>query len=173
MSLRLVTVSLAAANAFVAEHHRHHDPAVGHKFSVGCWDLKRGALCGVAIVSRPVARRIDFRRTVEVVRLCTDGTTNACSILYAACARAAAALGYESIITYTLKAEEGASLRASGWTEDGDSPGRSWSTPSRPRDTEVLGPKRRWTKRLADPDGPVVVDAEPDDAQASLFGGAA
>lgn len=164
MNLRLVTVTLAQANAFVARLHRHHDSVVGHKFSVGAWSLSAGALCGVAIVSRPVARRIDHRRTLEVTRLCTDGTRNACSALYGAAARAAGALGYESIITYTLESEGGASLRASGWSVDGDSPGRSWSCPSRPRahEAQVLGAKTRWLKQLAPSGGPVVPDDKSD-----------
>ncbi len=33
--LTLTPVSLAEANAFVAQHHRHHRPVTGHKFSMG------------------------------------------------------------------------------------------------------------------------------------------
>ena len=53
--------------------------------------------------------------TLEVTRLCTDGTKNACSFLYGKAARAAFALGYRRIGTYTLPDEGGASLRAAGW----------------------------------------------------------
>ena len=74
-----------------------------------------GRLAGVAIVGRPVSRYLDDGKTLEVNRLCTDGTKNACSFLYAAAARAARAMGYQRIITYTLDTEGGASLRAAGW----------------------------------------------------------
>ena len=108
--LTLTPVSLAEANAFVAQHHRHHKPVTGHKFSIGC--TAEGRLVGVAIVGRPVSRYLDNGLTLEVNRLCTDGTKNACSMLYAAAWRAARAMGYEKIITYTLDTESGASLRA-------------------------------------------------------------
>lgn len=104
--LTLTPVSLAEANAFVAQHHRHHKPVTGHKFSIGC--TAEGRLVGVAIVGRPVSRYLDNGLTLEVNRLCTDGTKNACSMLYAAAWRAARAMGYEKIITYTLDTESSA-----------------------------------------------------------------
>ena len=70
--LMLIPVSLAEANAFVAQHHRHHKPVTGHKFSIGC--TADGQLVGVAIVGRPVSRYLDDGQTLEVNRLCTDGT---------------------------------------------------------------------------------------------------
>ena len=111
--MTLTPISLSEANAFVALWHRHHKPVVGHKFSIGC--EADGRLAGVAIVGRPVSRYLDDGKTLEVNRLCTDGTKNACSFLYAAAARAARAMGYQRIITYTLDTEGGASLRAAGW----------------------------------------------------------
>lgn len=80
--LTLIPVSLKEANAFVAEHHRHHKPVTGHKFSIGCQSM--GRLVGVAIVGRPVSRYLDDGLTLEVTRLCTTGERNACSMLYAA-----------------------------------------------------------------------------------------
>lgn len=115
--LELQPVTLAEANAFVAKHHRHHKPVTGHKFSIGC--IADGRLVGVAIVGRPVSRYLDNGLTLEVNRLCTDGTKNACSMLYAAAWRAARAMGYHKIITYTLDTENGASLRAAGWNFTG------------------------------------------------------
>jgi hypothetical protein len=88
---------------------------------------------GVAIIGRPTSRHRDDGLTLEVTRLATDGTRNACSFLYGASARAAFALGYTRIGTYILKSENGATLRASGWDLIGETPGRSWSVPSRPR----------------------------------------
>ena len=90
--LTLTPISLKDANAFVAQHHRHHRPVTGHKFSIACTEA--GRLAGVAIVGRPVSRYLDDGHTLEVNRLCTDGTKNACSFLYAAAWRAARAMGY-------------------------------------------------------------------------------
>lgn len=113
MSLRIVPVSFADAVAFVAEWHRHHAPPVGHKFSLGV--ARERVLCGVAIVGRPVVRHLDNGRTLEVNRTATDGTPNANSMLYGASWRAAKALGYDRLVTYTQAGESGASLRAAGW----------------------------------------------------------
>lgn len=145
MSLTIVPVSLEEANAFVEAFHRHHKPVIGHKFSLGVTDGK--AMAGVAIVGRPVARGNDDGLTLEVNRCCTDGTRNACSMLYGAAWRAAKAMGYRRLITYTLPEEGGASLRAVGWTLIGQRGGGNWNTPSRPRiDTDELlrGQKSLW-----------------------------
>lgn len=123
--LKLTPVSLKAANAFVAAHHRHHAPTVGHKFSIGC--SINDKLVGVAIIGRPVSRYLDDGYTLEVNRLCTDGTKNACSFLYAAAWRAAKAMGYRRIITYTLESEPGNSLRAAGWKRIGIAGGLRWT----------------------------------------------
>lgn len=111
--------------------------------------LKMGGLCAVAIVGRPVSRYLDDGFTLEVNRLCSDGTKNACSILYAAAARAARAMGYRKIITYTLDTESGASLRAAGWTNAGLAGGKAWTGSRRP--AQPLYPaqmKYRYEKRL-------------------------
>lgn len=106
-------IALAQANAFVIEHHRHHDAACGHKFSLGAFVGDK--LIGVAVIGRPSGRRLDDGETMEVTRLCTDGTRNACSKLYSAAAREARKQGARKIITYILCSENGASLRASNW----------------------------------------------------------
>jgi len=124
-------VELAEANAFVARHHRHHKPVIGHLFSLGC--SLDGKIVGVAIIGRPVARGRDDGVTAEVTRLCTDGTRNACSFLYGAAARASFALGFKRVGTYILASEPGTSLTAAGWRQIGEVRGRSWSAPSRPR----------------------------------------
>jgi hypothetical protein len=126
-----VRIDLAEANAFVAEHHRHHRPVVGHLFSLGA--VLGDKIVGVAIVGRPVSRMRDDGVTAEVTRLCTDGTKNACSFLYGAAARAAFALGFQRIGTYILSTEPGTSLTATGWRLIGERGGGSWSVPSRPR----------------------------------------
>ncbi len=140
MKMTVCPMKLDEANAFVRLLHRHHGNVVGHKFSLGA--VKDGELVGVAIVSRPVSRRRDDGRTLEVSRLCTDGTKNACSFLYGAAARAAFALGYTRIGTYILKSEDGTSLTACGWRLIGETPGKSWSVPTRHRtDKHPLGQK--------------------------------
>ena len=131
MKLRLAPIDFAQAAAFVREHHRHHTPPVGHKFSLAA--MVDDKLVGVAIIGRPVARGRDDGLTLEVTRLCTDGTKNACSFLYGAAARATFALGYRRIGTYILKREPGTSLEAAGWKLIGEVRGRSWSCESRPR----------------------------------------
>lgn len=143
MKLCSIPLDLDEANAFVAQHHRHHKPVVGHKFSIGA--TLGDEVVGAVIVGRPVSRRLDDGLTLEVTRLCTDGTRNACSFLYGAAARAAFALGYKRIGTYILKSEPGISLTAAGWRLVGETPGRSWSVPSRPRvDTHPLEPRLRF-----------------------------
>lgn len=111
--LELVPITLKEANAFVERYHRHHKPVVGHKFSIAASDGEK--IVGVAIVGRPVSRYLDNGLTLEVNRLCTDGTRNACSFLYSAAWRAARNLGYKKLITYILVSETGSSLKAAGW----------------------------------------------------------
>ncbi len=145
MSLRVTPINLDEANAYVHAFHRHHKPVPGAKF---CIAVSEGdQLRGVAIVGRPVARMSDDGLTLEVNRCCTDGTKNACSMLYGASWRAAKALGYIRLITYTLPEEGGASLRASGWRLLGMRGGGNWNCKSRPRiDTaEIMqGQKCLW-----------------------------
>ena len=139
----LIPLHLRDANRFVAEHHRHHKPVQGHKFSIGL--VRNGALIGVAIVGRPVARAVDDGLTAEVTRLCTDGTKNACSRLYAACWRAARAMGYQRIVTYIFDSETGTSLKAAGWQRLGHVAGESWNRPNRFRqDKHPLCAKRKY-----------------------------
>ena len=142
--LVIIPLDLAEANELVARWHRHHIPAVGHKFSIGVAN-EAAQVVGAIIVSMPVARRNNNGYTVEAVRVSTDGTPNACSSLYAAAWRAAKALGYKRLITYTLPSESGSSLKGAGWKIIGTTPGRSWHTPSRPRvDKHPLGQKLIW-----------------------------
>lgn len=151
MTLRLVPISLAQANEHVAAWHRHSNPVPGHKFSIGVAD-GNDVLRAVAIVGRPVARRYDDGLTLEVNRVASDGSHNACSMLYGASARAAFALGYRRLITYTHSSESGSSLRAAGWIVIAERPpSRPWSVPSRPRaDIGSAGVMRQlWEAREA------------------------
>jgi hypothetical protein len=129
--LRLIPISFAEASEFVARVHRHHKAPIGHKFSVAA--AIEDCVVGVAIVGRPVARGLQDGYTLEVLRVATDGSHNACSFLYGAAWRAARALGYSRLITYILQREPGTSLRAAGWRLVGEVTGRSWACQSRPR----------------------------------------
>lgn len=134
MSLRIVPVTFRQACAFVEAWHRHNQPPRGMVFAVGAAN-ETDTLVAVAIVGRPVARGFQDGQTLEVTRTCTDGTRNANSLLYGACWRAAKALGWTRLITYSQADESGASLRAAGWHVIGERPARKgWDVPSRPRD---------------------------------------
>ena len=141
--LVIVPCSISDAKEYVRQYHRHLSPPNSALFACAVVEDKR--LCGVAIVGRPVARGLQDGWTAEVIRVATDGTKNAPSALYGACWRAARALGYRKLITYTLTTEPGSSVRASGWHEVGTVKPRSWHTATRPRvDRQPLQAKIRW-----------------------------
>jgi hypothetical protein len=149
VSLQVVPVTLKEANAFIREHHRHSRAVPGVFFAIGV--MNGAGLCGVATVARTIAPRFDQRLPAEITRVCTDGTRNACSILYGAARRAARAMGHEPIYTYTLPEEGGASLRAAGFRldkTDAGGPSKNWR--NRPRRTaapvgdDLVGGKWRW-----------------------------
>lgn len=143
MRLSLVPISIQDAREYVRLHHRHHRPPVSGLFAVAC--AQGEEIVGVAIVGRPVARALQDGFTCEVTRVATNGARNACSMLYGAAWRAARALGYRRLVTYTLATEPGTTLRAAGWKNVGTTPGKSWSVPSRPRvDKHPLQEKLRW-----------------------------
>jgi hypothetical protein len=145
MSLQLCPISISDACALVKRWHRHHQPPVSGLFAIGCGVEGSDEPCGCVIVGRPVARGNQDAWTCEVTRCCTDGTKNACSMLYRAAWRAARAMGYRRLITYTLASEGGVSLHAAGFKVVGEVSARSWSCPSRPRvDRQPLQAKIRW-----------------------------
>jgi len=115
LRLQAIPITLKEAKEFVDNFHRHNKAPVGGLFAVGCSDGQN--LVGVAIVGRPVARKMDDSTTAEVTRCCVlePAPKNACSFLYARCWQAAKALGWTRLITYTLQEESGASLRGAGW----------------------------------------------------------
>ena len=160
-NMQIVPISLKEAQDFINRLHRHHTAPVGHKFSIGA--KANGVLVGVCVVGRPVSRYMDDGKTLEVTRLCTDGTKNACSFLYGRAARIAEDMGYTKIITYILETENGASLKASNWhCEEAETGGGNWSCQSRPREIEITQlsflpgkekkyptcKKQRWAKDL-------------------------
>ncbi len=142
----IIPISLKQANEYVTENHRHHKTVRGCKFCIGL--IVSGQLVGVAICGRPVSRYLDNGVTLEINRLCTNGYKNACSRLYGACVRIAKAMGYKKVITYTLESENGASLKASNFVNEGTAGGKIW-TGSRCRDNGVPKEmKQRWVKYL-------------------------
>ena len=145
--LRIVPMKHSDANEFVRRLHRHSRPTLGAIFCVGVADED---VCGVAIAGRPVARRLDDGETIEILRVTTDGTRNACSMLYGACRRVAKELGYARVFTYTLPEEGGASLRAAGYRFDGAAGGSAAMWHNRdgrtalPIGDDLVGGKWRW-----------------------------
>jgi hypothetical protein len=143
MTLQIQPVDFGEACRFIALHHRHHIPPQGWKWGIACNDGSK--IVGVVTVGRPVSRHLDDSWTLEVTRCCTDGTPHAASMLYAAAWRAARAMGYQRLITYTLEIEAGTSLIAAGWKSLYQTSGGSWSCKSRPRvDKAPLMPKTLW-----------------------------
>ena len=142
--MKIIPMSLKRANEFVTEHHRHNKKVPGHKFSIGL--EHEGRLVGVAIIGRPVARKADDGLTLEVTRLATDGTKNACSKLYARAKQIVQLLGFTRLITYTLTEESGCSLRAIGARESGRvPPSKGWhSRPNRAHQLVEGKEKKRW-----------------------------
>ncbi len=134
------------ANEFVAQYHRHSLPVTGGKFAVGA--SVDGKLVGVAIAGRPVARKLDDGTTLEVLRVCTDGTPNSCSFLYGRVKRIAALMGYRKVITYTLQEESGASLRSVGAKVVGEVRPQEWSVPSRRRKSQKVYRKAKYKWEL-------------------------
>ena len=154
--MRAIPLTLADANAFVTEHHRHNKRVQGHKFSVGA--VHDDELVGVVIAGRPVARKLDDGITIEVTRLCVNESApkGACSFLYRVAWRTASAMGYQRMITYTTDQESGASLRGAGLREVARSPawseGKGWTTRSNRewQPVHALG-KIRWLVDCAAP----------------------
>jgi hypothetical protein len=150
--LRAFPVTLAQANAYVEALHRHNGRLPGAKFALACI-ADDETVRGVAIAGPPKARMLDDGGTLEVSRVCTDGTPNACSALYGACARTAKAMGYWRVVTYTLQAESGVSLRAAGWAQVAEVKGESWARRNADAipsyvDAHNTGPKWRWEIRF-------------------------
>lgn len=149
--LKVVPLTLAQLNEFVEKHHRHHKKVQGHRFSLGVLN-EAEEMVGACSVGRPVARGCDPYLTAEVTRLVTDGTRNACSILYAAAARACAAMGFKKIQTYILEAEPGTSLKAAGWAYEETTTGGDWNHSKayagKRRTDQPMTPKQRWAKKF-------------------------
>jgi len=148
MTLSLQPITYREACAFIEEHHSHHLPPHGYKFGIAVNDGEK--VVGVVTVGQPVARNNMDGYTAEVTRCCTDRTPHVASKLYAAAWRAARAMGFKRLITYTLIEETGVSLDAAGWKVVGQTKGGTWNRPEcgRPRvDKHPTGQKTLWEVR--------------------------
>lgn len=159
--LRIKPISLREANKYIEQNHRHHSRVQGCKFALSVYDDE--TIHGVVVVGRPLSRYLDDGSTLEVTRLCTDGTYNACSILYSRSAKIAKEMGYDRIITYILEDETGTSLKASGWKlDESNIGGGDWQNCTRRIDERSYvqmslfeqkpkyptGKKQRWVKNF-------------------------
>ena len=151
--LKIIPITLREANTFVERFHRHNKKTQGHKFSVGA--VYGEELVGVAIVGRPVARKLDDGFTTEITRVCVkdEAPKNTCSFLYGRCWRIWQQMGGLRMITYTLQSESGASLRASDWKILGETknwnPGKGWTTRADREWQPVHSEKKyRWEKNV-------------------------
>ena len=148
--IHIAPTTLKIANDFVRSYHRHSNPTTGCKFAICLLDAD-GVLHGVAICGRPLSRFYDNGFTLEILRVCTDGYKNGCSMLYGACCRIAKEMGYKKVITYTLDSESGASLKASNFSCEGEAGGTHWTGKRDRRDQGVHLPnqkKNRWTREV-------------------------
>ena len=155
MTLRLAPVTVKDAIAWVRSTHRRLPALQGAMWAV---QVRRdGQRIGVACVGVPRARMAmggeGLRAEhLEVLRLAVveadasgSGQKGACSMLYAACSRAARAMGAASIRTATHLDEPGTSLRAAGWVQAYETSGGEWSRESRQRSLAIdAAPKRVW-----------------------------
>ena len=176
MSLEIIPITIRAANEFVEMYHRHNKKVQGARFAVGCLsnpvntfrdthnpvntfrdthnpvNTFRDTLVAVAIVGRPVARKLDNGLTAEITRLCAkpEAPKNACSFLYGRCWRIWQQMGGTRMITYTFRKEAGGSIRATGWRMIGATRGfgdhlKGWQTrANREKQENVKEPKFRW-----------------------------
>lgn len=149
-SLEIFPITLKQANEMIEALHRHHKPVVGHRFSLGARGTLDKKCVGVVVVGRPVARAVSQYEVAEVTRLCTDGTRNACSILYAAASRVCREMGFRKIQTYILSSEPGTSLLAAGWKFEANTAGGDWNNSSRKgrRVDQPMEAKKRWAKEF-------------------------
>jgi tRNA A37 N6-isopentenylltransferase MiaA len=145
--MNLVPISVQDAIEFVRVNHRHHLPPLSGLFAVACAEGEQ--IVGVAIIGRPVSRMLQDGWTAEVTRLATNGSKNACSMLYGAAWRACRALGYRRLVTYILDTEPGTTLQAAGWKLVGAAGGGSWDRRERPRvDRHPTQGKLRWEQTV-------------------------
>ena len=145
--MKIAPITFKKASEYINKYHRHHNATIGCKFCISVIDSS-DQLHGVAVCGRPVSRRLDDGFTLEINRVCTDGTRNACSMLYGACCRIAKAMGYRKVVTYILESENGASLKASNFICEGQAGGTHWTGVRNLGQNIPAEMKQRWVKRI-------------------------
>lgn len=151
--LALRPITLREANGFVSMYHRHSLAVVRNGGRVAVGVECEGELVGVGISARPVnAQLASDCRCAEIVRVCTSPAAplNVCSMIYAALWRQWRAVGGNSIVTYTLATEDGASLKAAGLTAVSKVRPHVWNRQGRPRKDQRIYhvEKVRWEIRI-------------------------
>ena len=145
--MKIAPITFKEASAYINKHHRHHRSTIGCKFCISVVD-DNGQIHGVAVCGRPVSRFLDDGLTLEINRVCTDGTRNACSMLYGVSCRIAKEMGYHKVITYILASESGTSLKASNFVCEGEAGGIHW-TGTRNKGQDIPAEmKTRWVRIL-------------------------
>lgn len=145
--MKIAPCSVKAAKRFVFETHRHLKKVQGGLFAAKVVD--DAGTCRAVALAGFGARVWNDTGRLTITRVASDGAENACSMLYGALCRAAKALGYREVWTYTLPEENGASLKAAGFVDMGVSAGGEHDRPSRRRARAVRpDPKRRWCRVL-------------------------
>lgn len=151
--LSLRPSNITEAKEFIKLNHSHLPEVTGGLFAIAVENHDQ--LVGVAIVGRPVARKLaEDRRTLELTRTCTDGTKNVSSMLAAAAWRCVRAMGADRLVTYTLSIEKGTTYIAAGFRRTGTVPQRGlggWDYRpggnQRNSDEVIASGKIRWEAR--------------------------
>lgn len=150
--------TVKAARAWVRETHRHLPNVQGGLFATSVWDQFGQVAAGICGnpprvwqgTGRIVITRVAALQLPDV--LDSKGNAHpapACTMIYRSLCDAARSLGYREIWTYTLPGEGGASLRAAGFVQHGETRAEEWDRPSRPRDVAVNAEsKLRWMRVL-------------------------
>lgn len=143
--LRIAPCTVKAASRFVREWHRHLPEIQGGLFAAAC-ETASGEVVAVGIAGNPPRAWQGTGRLV-ISRVAASAGGNACGMLYGALSRAADALGYREVWTYTLPHESGKTLKGSGFFDTGLTGGGEWDCPSRRRSAaKHPEPKRRWVR---------------------------
>jgi len=151
-SLTIQPITLKKANQIIKEFHRHNDVVVGCRYCLAA--LHEDEIVGVAVVGRPLSRRLDDELTAEITRVCVkdNAPKNTNSFLYGRCWRVWQQMGGKRMITYTLQEESGSSLKAVNWKIIGETGGweqnKGWTTRESNKQKQMdmfnKDTKRKW-----------------------------
>lgn len=162
--LSLAPCTVKAALRYVAEHHRHLPKLQGGLFAASCVD-PAGEVVAVAIAGNP-SRVWQGDGKIVITRVAATVAGNACGMLYGSLCRAAAALGYREVWTYTLPEEDGRTLKGAGFKDMGLTDGGDYGRPSRARAPAVRPePKRRWLRTFSHSRTPLAASLKSREAQ--------